>query len=52
VVPLMSGMVPDVLWLYRFLTDSGDEAERDVFCRNVRLRNKSRNTSIRRSLAF
>jgi len=53
VVSLMSRMVPDiVLWFYRFFSDSGDEAERDVFCRNVRLRNKSGDTSIRGLLRF
>lgn len=32
-VPFMSRMVPDiVMWFYRFLSDYGDEAERDVFC--------------------
>ena len=39
-VPFMSRMVPDIdMWFYRFLSDSGDEAERDVFCLNIRLRN-------------
>jgi hypothetical protein len=29
----MSRMAPDiVMWFYRFLSDYGDEAERDVFC--------------------
>lgn len=52
-VSLMSRMVPDiVLWFCRFLSDSGDEAERDVFCRNVRLRNKSGDTSMRGLLRF
>ena len=52
-VSLMSRMVPGIfLWFYRFLGDSGDEAERDVFCRNVRLRNKSEDASIRGLLRF
>jgi hypothetical protein len=40
VAPFMSRVVPDiVMWFYRVLIDSRDEAGRDVFCLNVRLRN-------------
>lgn len=52
-VPLISRMVPYIImWFYRFLSDSGDEAERDLFCLNVRLRNKSGNTSFGGLLRF